>query len=368
MRIDELRFRALSIPFRLSFSHASATREATQALWVEARSGAHTGCGEGCPREYVTGESAASAAAFVSEHAREWTEGIDGLPALREWGERHRRLVDRHPAAWCAVELAVLDLIGRRAGVPVESVLGLPVASGRFSYSAVIGDGPPEAFRAQLERYRQVGFRSFKIKLAGERSRDEAKIAALRRAGLSGAEVRADANNLWRDAEQAAAALRALSFRFAALEEPLAPGDYAGMARLAAALGVPIILDESITRFEQLAELPGRPEAWIVNVRVSKLGGLLRSLALVAAARRQGLRIVVGAHVGETSLLTRAALPVAAVAGDGLLAQEGAFGTHLLVHDAVAPTLTFGARGMLDADELGLGRRPGWGLDPVEAL
>ena len=367
MRIDELRCRALCIPFRLSFSHASATREATQALWVEARSAAHTGYGEGCPREYVTGESAASAAAFVSQHAGGWREVIDGLPALREWGERHRALVDRHPAAWCAFELAVLDLIGRRESVPVEAVLGLPAPSGRFAYTAVIGDGPLEAFRAQLERYRQVGFRSFKIKLAGEHSRDQAKVEALRRAGMSGSEVRADANNLWRNAEEASAALRALSFRFAALEEPLAPGDYAGMARLGASLGVPIILDESLTRVAQLDALPGGPEAWIVNVRVSKMGGLLRALALVAAARQRGLRIVVGAHVGETSLLTRAALPVARAAADCLLAQEGAFGTHLLAHDAVAPTLTFGARGMLDADELGLAGRPGWGLSPAAA-
>ncbi len=60
------------------------------------------------------------------------------------------------------------------------------------------------------------------------------------------------------------------------------------------------------------------------------MGGLLRSLNVAEAARRRGIPIVVGAQVGETSVLTRAALVVARSAGDRLLAQEGAFGTYLL--------------------------------------
>jgi L-Ala-D/L-Glu epimerase len=51
--------------------------------------------------------------------------------------------------------------------------------------------------------------------------------------------------------------------------------------------------------------------------------------------------------VGETSLLTRAALTVAAQAHDLLLAQEGAFGTHLLAADVCEEPLMFGAGGQL---------------------
>jgi hypothetical protein len=56
-------------------------------------------------------------------------------------------------------------------------------------------------------------------------------------------------------------------------------------------------------RIEQHESLATGPEHWIVNVRVSKMGGLVRSLSVVARARELGLSIVVGAQVGETSVL-----------------------------------------------------------------
>ena len=58
--------------------------------------------------------------------------------------------------------------------------------------------------------------------------------------------------------------------------------------------------------------------------------------------------MIVGAQVGETSLLTRAGLTVAHAAGDALVAQEGAFGTFLLERDVCDPPLMFGAGGVLD--------------------
>jgi L-alanine-DL-glutamate epimerase-like enolase superfamily enzyme len=161
--------------------------------------------------------------------------------------------------------------------------------------------------------------------------------------------VRADANNLWPDAAAASRDLASLEFPFDAVEEPIRAGDYEGLQRIASALGTSVVLDESLVRAGQLDALDMLPGPWIVNLRVSKMGGLLRSLEVMSAARARGLRIVVGAHVGETSLLTRAALTVANCARDLLAGQEGAFGTHLLVRDVVDPPIMFGRGGRLDA-------------------
>ncbi|MNC84913.1 L-Ala-D/L-Glu epimerase [compost metagenome] len=173
--------------------------------------------------------------------------------------------------------------------------------------------------------------------------------------------MRADANNLWRDADAAVRALQALQFSFCALEEPLSTGDYEGMSRLAAALHTRIILDESLLRAGQLDRLTGPADRWIANVRISKMGGVLRSLKLVRALRDGGFKLIIGAHVGETSVLTRAALTVAHSARDILIAQEGAFGTHLLARDVADPPLMFGPRGVLDTAALS-SAAPGLGL------
>jgi L-Ala-D/L-Glu epimerase len=174
--------------------------------------------------------------------------------------------------------------------------------------------------------------------------------------------LRVDADNLWQEVGVAIAYLGHLGRSLAGVEEPLTSGQYAELGRMSAALGCPIILDESVVSTDQLRFLHGAPDQWILNVRVSKMGGLLRSLDVVAAGRARGIRVIVGAQVGETSVLTRAALTVAQAAGSDLVAQEGAFGTFLLEHDVCEPSLMFGAGGMLNPQTYRSLDTPGFGL------
>lgn len=366
MILQSLEASELAIPFKGAFKHASAERYAMQSLWVRARTASgELGFGEGCPREYVTAESISTALAFVDRHRAEWMTSIRDVQSLKDWAHVNRDEIDTHPAAWAAVELAVLDLIGQVQQCSIERLLDLPELEGRFRYTAIIGDGPPQQFAAQLQQFLQAGFKTFKIKLAADRQANHAKVCALVAAGIAPDAVRADANNLWRDARSCVVDLESLGFPFTTLEEPLQPGDFDGLAAVASALSTRIILDESVSRQGQLDEIPPTPGRWIINCRVSKMGGLLRSLQLLQAAQARDLGIIVGAHVGETSVLTRVALTLARAAGAGLIAQEGAFGTHLLTRDVVDPPLMFGAGGVIDVTQTNLASRHGLGLKIV---
>jgi L-alanine-DL-glutamate epimerase-like enolase superfamily enzyme len=369
MTLQSLEVSALGIPFKGSFKHVSAERHAMQSLWVRAQAaGGETGFGEGCPREYVTAESMSTALAFVERHRAEWLSSLCDVQSLERWVSTHRAEIDAHPAAWTAVELALLDLFGKTQHRSIEGVLGLPELDGRFRYTAVIGDGPPQQFSAQLQQFLKAGFKSFKIKLAADAPANLSKVRALAEAGIAAGAVRADANNLWRDAKTCVADLELLQFPFMAVEEPLQPGDFAGLTAVASALNTRIILDESVTRSSNLDLIPQAAERWIINCRVSKMGGLLRSLELLKIAQRHGMAIIVGAHVGETSVLTRAALTVARAARSTLIAQEGAFGTHLLTRDVAEPPLMFGAGGVIDIAQAHLAGRPGLGLNILDQV
>ena len=168
--------------------------------------------------------------------------------------------------------------------------------------------------------------------------------------------VRFDANNLWASADDCIRYVAALPHGVYAIEEPLRAGALEGFERVGVECGAKIILDESLLRPEQLDTLAD-PERWTANVRVSKMGGVIRSLEVVEKATSRGIGVIVGAQVGETSLLTRAGLTVMHAARQNLVASEGAFGTHLLRRDLTTQSLMFGDGGAIDAEGPGLAAR-----------
>ena len=106
----------LHIPFTVAFRHASAERSETSTLWADVvlNTGA-VGCGESCPREYVTGESLDTAQTFFGRHERALREHIVDLSSLRAWMASNAQDIDANPAAWCAIELAILDALAKDA-------------------------------------------------------------------------------------------------------------------------------------------------------------------------------------------------------------------------------------------------------------
>lgn len=362
MKLEQLTLRRFDMPFRTAFRHASAKRARTEnVIVVAAAADGVVGYGEGCPRAYVTGESLQTASGFFDRHRASLLAQVSDLATLLRWRDRHADDIARNPSAYAAVELALLDAIGRACGRSVETLLGLPPLQGAFRYTAVLGDSVWPVYRLQLSRYRRAGFGDFKLKLSGDPARDRRKLAPFRHAP-DRPRVRADANNLWPDAAACIAALAPLDFPWFALEEPVAAGRLDDCRRVADALATRIVLDESFLDRRQLDQLSDDADRWLLNCRVSKLGGLTRAVEVVREARRRGFGIIVGAHVGESAILTRAGLTLAVAAGDRLVAQEGAFGTHLLRRDLATPSLMFGPGGVLAADRFSDPQATGLGL------
>ncbi len=338
--------------FRMSFAHGSATRSETENVVCAARGDGLTGYGEGCPLFYVTGETIVSAVRFFGAHQASIESGIRDLPGLRAWIAAHGDAIDANPAAFAAVEIALIDLFAQRAGQGVEAFLGLPPPR-PVKVSSVFGVSGRAAAGAIGAGYRIFGMTDAKVKLSRDAAADRARLAIIRRVLGRRARLRVDANNLFQEAGDVAAHIDAIQAPVWAIEEPLAPRDFAGMRDVAAATGCQIILDESATRPGDLANVEGAD--WIVNLRVSKHGGLLRCLDMLRIARQRGLGIILGCHVGETGILTRAGLALAAACGDDLIAAECGYGGYLLARDLIRPRLRFGLGGVIDAPAAGTG-------------
>jgi L-alanine-DL-glutamate epimerase-like enolase superfamily enzyme/pimeloyl-ACP methyl ester carboxylesterase len=348
-----LHFSELRVPLKATFRQASAARTHGDSLWVEASRGAHRGYGEGCPRSYVTGETRASCRQWLGT----WHEVIQSectsLDTLRDWLASHTAAIDASPSVWCAIESALLDLFARECEQSVEALIGLAPPGGPHVYSAVLGNDEPWKTRFLIDQYCILGITDFKVKLGGDLEVDKQKLRSITELttwhGVTSHRVRVDANNLWADApERALDYLRALECEFFGVEEPVRPRDVETHSRISVGLGTPIILDESLCTLADLERYDHAPGRFMANLKVSRVGGVLRALRLVDALRQRGWPIIIGAHVGETSVLTRAAMLVAAAAGPQLAAQEGAFGSRLVEREPVTPSLKWGRGGGLD--------------------
>jgi len=254
----------------------------------------------------------------------------------------------------------LLDRWGQEHGQSIEAFLNLQELTGKFQYSAVLGTENVATFEKQAQQFSALEFCDFKVKVTGNLENDRQKIEFLNNLLIKNLRIRLDANNQWKTAADAVTYLKCLQYPFMAIEEPLQVGDYDGCRQISQQLGLPIILDESFLRSDQFGCLQADPQSWIINIRISKMGGVLRSLAVAEQARVAGIPIIIGAQVGETSILTRAALTVANQYRDNLLAQEGAFGTYLLEHDITDTPLNFGKGGRLDTQPIS--GQPGLGL------
>jgi L-Ala-D/L-Glu epimerase / N-acetyl-D-glutamate racemase len=352
LRVERMAAHLVELPFRFSFGHALASRSSSLNLIVTVQlTDGSIGYGEGVPREYVTGETPASALDRVAQEYGPTLFDRD-LP-IRDVASSLRALRDAihadrpvPAAAWCAVESALLDAIGHATGQPAANLLGGAVRrSVRYGGVAPFASGP--ALAGMLLFFRLYGFQDVKLKLGRGAAQDVATTRLARHLLGPDVELRADANCAWSADMALAMAERLRPFGVESYEQPVGADDLAGLARLSAALPEDVVVDESLCSLADARELVKAHACTVLNIRVSKCGGPLAALELVELARRAGLVCQLGAQVGESGILTAAGRLVAALAEPGFRHHEGADNLFLLRRDLTVENLTVrpGGRG-----------------------
>ncbi|SNT36140.1 L-alanine-DL-glutamate epimerase [Noviherbaspirillum humi] len=202
-----------------------------------------------------------------------------------------------HLDAKAAIEMACVDLLARRLGIPVHQYLGGAVTDS-VDFNAWIGILPPDDAAAEAMTWRARGFRSAKIKVGGGIRADRDRIRAVREAVGPDMALRADANAGY-DVDTAIELGRLLEpYGLQLLEQPVAANDLAGMAQVRRSINIPIMADESITDFRSLIDVIRADCADIVKLKVMKQGGFLNCKHMLETAAAAGMRVVIGHGFG----------------------------------------------------------------------
>jgi len=341
------------IPFRFSFAHASAVRKKTQTLWIRLYSGkGNSGMGESCPREYVTGETPVGCVSELQRQMRNFCVKVNDVKSLLDWILKNKKWIDNNPAAFCALEIAFLDLLGKELKKDAGEIYILIhknlifketaiIQNQKIKGTAVLGKMSFGYLYTLSLLYKVLGFKDFKYKLSGNYNLDKKVLRLFSKKMYT---VRIDANNYWKDPDEAADYMNEIGSVFAA-EEPVSASDWKSLHKFYHKTKIPVILDESIKNTDDFKKLNKSECQWILNVRISKMGGLIRSLVFSMNANQKGFQIVLGSHVGETSLLAATEKILYEFSGIDFLFYEGAFSNFLLEYDPFVPKIRMGFGG-----------------------
>jgi cis-L-3-hydroxyproline dehydratase len=191
--------------------------------------------------------------------------------------ERLNRRMDAalkgHPYVKSGIDIACWDLLGQTAGLPVAALLGGRYGDDFPLYRAISQDSP-DAMARSVAAYRAEGYRRFQLKVGGDPETDVARIRAVREALESTDVLIADANTGWLPHE-AARVVRAVRDVDVYVEQPCATYDECLSIRRRT--DHPFVLDETIDGIGVLLRAAGDRAMDVVNVKISKFGGLTRA-------------------------------------------------------------------------------------------
>jgi len=199
--------------------------------------------------------------------------------------------------AKAAIEMACMDILGRLNGVSVATLLGGPVRS-EFRFNAWIGIVSPEEAAQEASRWKDLGWRSGKVKVGGGIQADARRVEAVREAVGRDFQIRVDANAGY--TVQDAIALGALlePFSLELMEQPVAADDLPGLAEVRRSVPMPVMADEAVTDHASLLSIIRHEAADLVKLKVMKQGGFLNASRMLATAEAAGMRVVVGHGFG----------------------------------------------------------------------
>lgn len=295
-KVDRVQVSEVCVPRRERnrISTSYATLPDAHVALVEVHAGGLVGVGEAPAELWWTGESAASVRHAIESYL---APAIVGLPlAVRPAAQAMNRALAANRYAKAAIEMALWDLVGKAAGLPLAQLLGGDPAQGT-PVKYVIGRQTPEGARAEVEHGRELGFDVFKVKVGGDFEEDLARVRAVAEVLRPGERVGVDANGGW-SLVTALAALGPLEeLGIAFLEQPVSRRHVDAMVDLTRRSRVPIVAHESIATHHDALDASRRGVGHVWALTPPTHGGIATTIDILGIARAAGRPCLLGSTV-----------------------------------------------------------------------
>ena len=286
--------------FRVKLRHTWTTVMSSSSyrdvLYVRYTRDGVTGHGEGAPIVRYKEDAKSAQAAFNSVH--------DLLASADPWqfSKIMAEVFGRVNGQWAgkaAIDIALMDWVGQKLGIPLYRYFGLDPADAPVTTFS-IGIDTPEITKQKVREAEPYPVLKIKVGL----DTDEATIAAVR--SVTDKPLRVDANEGWKDKETALRKINWLATKGVEfVEQPMPASQLEDMHWVHARAHLPLIADESCEHPRDVPQMVGAFDG--VNVKLDKCGGILESHRMIQIAMSLGLKTMLGCMISSSVSVTAAA-------------------------------------------------------------
>jgi L-alanine-DL-glutamate epimerase-like enolase superfamily enzyme len=361
MVLDKVNIYQVVLPFSIEFSHSLRKRFSAKNIIVEviANHGEIKGYGEGAPRSYVTGESQESAAKSVDQIIQNSSFPWQLNDVSQVWNFVGSIISEKeHNAAVCALEIALLDTLGKRQKKSIIDYFHKDFSADTIYYGATIPLANNQQIMAVCQWIKELQINELRLKIGKNFEQNKAAIEAVRLIFGDNYDLRVDTNGAW-NLELAVHHIPLIEeYNVKVIEQPLIPDapDLAEFAGMMQNRGVILMADEAACSFEDVERVIKEKNYSLVNVRLSKCGGFKNSLRIIDQLRANGLSFQIGCQLGESGILSAAGRALCLLCKDAMY-YDGSYDRFMLKENITTEHVSFGPGGKagpLDGPGLGV--------------
>jgi len=349
MQIHKVKIYPITLPFLDEFSHSIRKRSSAKNIVVEliADRGKTKGYGEGAPRSYVTGESQESTTRSIRNMLDDHSFPRNLNDVSQIWN-----FVDRLPngkeqnAAICALEMALLDLLGKGKNRSIIEYFPTDFLNSRMQYGVAFPLVDKKRIIKMAQLAKDMGINKLKLKMGKIFHKNKEIVEAIHQVFGNGCDLKIDVNGVW-NRELAVGHIPLIKDHdIRIVEQPMMPGDHevAEFAKKMQEDQVKIMADESACSFEDVENVVRDGHYNMINVRLSKCGGFRKSFRIIHYLRERGIPFQIACQLGESGLLSAAGRILSLLCRDALY-HDGSYDEFLLKENVTVENISFGYGG-----------------------
>ena len=294
----QIEFQTFTVYKRFALTISRGTTAQTTNIWVRIRQDEIEGWGEASPFS-------------IQDEGRKNTDDLlkelkQIVPQLEKFSPLDRQEIEEvltqaqiSSSVCAAIDMALHDWLGKRVGLPLWRLWGLDLDR-IVPISVTVGISSPEGAKQRVRDWQKlIGANVLKIKLGSPEGieADQAMLLAIREEAPT-AELTVDANGGWNLAQAVKMCNWLAGQGVKYIEQPLAVGQEAQLQMLRQQISLPIFVDESCFRCNDIPRLAKCVDG--INIKIMKSGGITEAMRMIHTAKALGLQIMYGCYSDST--------------------------------------------------------------------